>query len=249
MVNWKTEGSVDSQTVAHNPAVDASFLRHAKSVDWRKRNNSADLKKLRASIAICVDAHPPRTDIQMRQRSLTVSGDGCTGQRLDDVSSTDVQLDAEEEQQPTSPDAPTDRRNSHWNAFISESSAPPRCPVDAYPSLDFFDTGLEDYSRRAASFSRFIQSRGHVASVPFPSTHPAGGSRRRRTCSFSKVLSRNNTNKSNGSSVAGVGEGAGPGGGSSGVLSTGSVKHHYHPPKNTSSLPSVRHIPSLVTAV
>ena len=128
-----------------------------------------------------------------------------------------------------------------------------------YPSLDFFDIGLEDYGRRASSFSRYIQqlpptpvsplASSASSSASHPMAPPSGVTgRRRRTCSFSKVLSRNKSNK-----CAGGGGTFGSGGSGSLVAAgsgSGSIKHPQRPlPKNTSSLPSVRHIPSLVTAV
>jgi len=71
-----------------------------------------------------------------------------------------------------------------------------------YPSLDFFDIGLEDYGRRAASFSRYAPNYAAAAAAAAPpaaaaaAADAAASAAKRRTSSFSKVLlSRHKTSK------------------------------------------------------
>ena len=73
-----------------------------------------------------------------------------------------------------------------------------------YPSLDFFDIGLEDYGRRAASFSRYAPNYAAAAAAAPPAAaaaaaaaaDAAASAAKRRTSSFSKVLlSRHKTSK------------------------------------------------------
>jgi hypothetical protein len=120
----------------------------------------------------------------------------------------------------------------------------------AYPSLDFFDIGLEDYGRRStSSFSRFIQQQPPPLPPPLPpqpaplvphisqsssaSDRAATNGRRRRTCSFSKVLSRGSKQQA----------------GNRWPAVFGSGKQQEIGKSNASSMPSVQQIPSLVTAV
>jgi hypothetical protein len=140
-------------------------------------------------------------------------------------------------------------------------------PLVYYPSLDFFDIGLEDYGRRSAtsSFSRFIQQQP-APLVPSASaiqqpTNPlipqtfshqssiVNAGRRRRTCSFSKVMSRGSKQQQQQ-----------PGGSSSGnsrwpaVFGSAAGKQQQSQQEilgksSASSMPSVQQIPSLVTAV
>lgn len=75
VANWKAKGSVDCQVVDGGDAA-PSFLRDPES-GMRNLRDPTQVKQLRASIAVCADSHPPSGNIQMRQRALTVSGDGC----------------------------------------------------------------------------------------------------------------------------------------------------------------------------
>ena len=140
-------------------------------------------------------------------------------------------------------------------------------PLVYYPSLDFFDIGLEDYGRRSAtsSFSRFIQQQPaplvpSASAIQQPTTplipqtlsHQSSivnAGRRRRTCSFSKVMSRGSKQQQQQ-----------PGGSSSGnsrwpaVFGSASGKQQQSQQEilgksSASSMPSVQQIPSLVTAV
>ena len=133
-------------------------------------------------------------------------------------------------------------------------------PLAYYPSLDFFDIGLEDYGRRSAtsSFSRFIQQQPSPLVPPpaipqqqptaaplIPLSQSSGGShagRRRRTCSFSKVMSRGSKQQQTGGSS------------NSRWPAVFSSSGKQQPPEilgksSASSMPSVQQIPSLVTAV
>ena len=119
----------------------------------------------------------------------------------------------------------------------------------AYPSLDFFDIGLEDYGRRSttSSFSRFIQQQPSLpppAAIASSAHHQppvshvhvqqqSAAGRRRRTCSFSKVLSRGSKHPSI----------------SRWPTVFGSGKQQEMDKNSASSMPSVQQIPSLVTAV
>jgi hypothetical protein len=142
-------------------------------------------------------------------------------------------------------------------------------PLAYYPSLDFFDIGLEDYGRRSAtsSFSRFIQQQPAplvtpatpsaatcIQSTPattplIPPTlshQPSGGNnsgRRRRTCSFSKVMSRSTKQQPvTGGSAANSRWPAVFGG-------KQQQQQEILGKSRASSMPSVQQIPSLVTAV
>lgn len=142
-------------------------------------------------------------------------------------------------------------------------------PLAYYPSLDFFDIGLEDYGRRSAtsSFSRFIQQQPAplvtpatpsaatcIQSTPattplIPPTlshQPSGGNnsgRRRRTCSFSKVMSRSTKQQTaTGGSAANSRWPAVFGG-------KQQQQQEILGKSSASSMPSVQQIPSLVTAV
>ena len=84
VANWKVKGSVDCQVMVdgdadadgERPSV-ASFLRCDAECGVRKVRDPG----LRASIAVCAASHPPKDNIHMRQRALTVSGDGCRSGR------------------------------------------------------------------------------------------------------------------------------------------------------------------------
>lgn len=140
-------------------------------------------------------------------------------------------------------------------------------PLAYYPSLDFFDIGLEDYGRRSAtsSFSRFIQQQPApliptqtVSSFPQQQTTTSAmavplaqtvsqscsstcnnGGRRRRTCSFSKVMSRGSKQPTSANTRWPA------------VFGSASKQQQQEilTRSSASSMPSVQQIPSLVTAV
>ncbi|XP_057364887.1 uncharacterized protein LOC130685587 [Daphnia carinata] len=136
-------------------------------------------------------------------------------------------------------------------------------PLAYYPSLDFFDIGLEDYGRRSAtsSFSRFIQQQPATLIPPTVSSFPQqqtmttamavplahtvsqsggnNGGRRRRTCSFSKVMSRGSKQQTSTNTRWPA------------VFGSASKQQQQEilTRSSASSMPSVQQIPSLVTAV
>ena len=201
VVNWRKEGSVKCQVMDHRSAGSAA-------------DASDECKQSRASIA-GDSALPSASDnktsavIHMRQRSLTVSGDvvpHSTGVRRPKDGRT-----TQETVPVIPPEVPEfGAMRCHSQTQWCRCTAPPRrtsseelkmLNYQTYPSLDFFDIGLEDYGRRAASFSRFVQNHSTpmAASVPAASTTSVANSshRKRRTSSFSKVLlSRHKQSKS-----------------------------------------------------
>ena len=77
VANWKAKGPVDCQVVDGGDGA-PSFMRDPES-GMRNLRDPTQVKQLRASIAVCAASHSPSGNIQMRQRALTVSGDGCRG--------------------------------------------------------------------------------------------------------------------------------------------------------------------------
>ncbi|XP_046442153.1 uncharacterized protein LOC124192730 [Daphnia pulex] len=137
-------------------------------------------------------------------------------------------------------------------------------PLAYYPSLDFFDIGLEDYGRRSAtsSFSRFIQQQAAPLVTPAtpsapqstPATTPLipptlshqpsgvnNSGRRRRTCSFSKVMSRSTKQQTATGGTAANSRWP--------AVFGGKQQQEILGKSSASSMPSVQQIPSLVTAV
>lgn len=191
-----------------------------------------------ASSALAGDAHRPET----RQRSHTFSEARISLPPADPALRPETLAGLTPTNQQERPAAKKSQRpvNSATGAVAVAAAAIAAAELKAmnhplaYPSLDFFDTGLEDYGRRtSSSFSRFIQSAAQVAQPGHNHASSAvAGSRRRRTCSFSKVLSRGTKQQASANRWHTV---------------FGPAKD---PAKKTAtSMPSVQHVPSLVTAV
>lgn len=240
------------------------------------------LSKPRASISGCsysLDRRPssststdPANQIEMRQRSQTFSEarlPATSGQRHPSTN-TAVSLRSEVivSTAVIAPSASTTcndrsrnkKRPSSTTAAAAAAAAAAVAAAElkalnhplAYPSLDFFDIGLEDYGRRStSSFSRFIQQQpgppipAPAGPLPQVTQQSTNNGRRRRTCSFSKVLSRGTKQPTGAASVAGTGASSSrwPA-----VFSSGK-QQEMAKSTNASSMPSVQQIPSLVTAV
>lgn len=156
----------------------------------------------------------------MRRRSQTISGEmNSSSHHSPEKESEPLRLfvgHASSMGPLTTAPSKVDRRHSHHHhnnvqlsqqqqqqQYLNETGLVNRLnsPV-LFPSLDFFDTGLEDYSRRtsAVSFSCAQYIHNQSSATTPTSQAPAGHQRtRRRTCSFSKALGRStNVSQSHG---------------------------------------------------
>ena len=164
------------------------------------------LHRNRSNASIAGDMTFPVDNIAIRQRSLTVSGDVYTAaSKLEPIIKTRPVTTS------NTPNLPEEADHEQQSSGVMcAEGTKPWCHCHAtrydhefkllnhqtYPSLDFFDIGLEDFGRRATSFSRYVHdgtppsSTGAVqaAVVASHSTVQVGANRKWRTSSFSKVL-------------------------------------------------------------
>ena len=266
VVNWRVRsGSIDCRILMHQHQLPADPM--------------ARLKKARASISggyvsggllkVVKDDDSDEEEIEsskgirsMRRRSQTISGE------MSHHHSPDKELGGEAARMlvghassmgPLPPaTGKVDRRHSHHHHnqhyinhqpdLVANRLNNQQAPV-VFPSLDFFDTGLEDYSRRTSAVSFSCAQYIHQSSATTPTQPNSGHQRtRRRTCSFSKTLTRSTLAHSHTGAVPRWPVGLFTSSSPVGNKQIGSVALSSN--TTTSSMPSVRHTGAcLVTAV
>lgn len=264
VVNWRARsGSIDCRILMHQNQLPVEPM--------------ARLKKARASISggyvsggllkvVKDDDSDDEEETEsvirsMRRRSQTISGE------MSHHHSPDKELGGETSRMlvghassmgPLPPPVTgKDRRHSHHHHnhhyvnhqpdLVANRLNNQQAPV-IFPSLDFFDTGLEDYSRRTSAVSFSCAQYIHQSSATTPTQPNLVHQRtRRRTCSFSKTLTRSTHAHLQTGAVPRWPVGLFTSSSPVGNKQIGSVALSSN--TTTSSMPSVRHAACLVTAV
>ena len=275
VVNWRgRSGSVDCRVLARNNLEDTCLsLVPSPHLPGKRRPSKARASISGACGTYSLDRRPSSSatsyeanQIEMRQRSQTFCETRLTtpgrhqppaapssagvSPRAEVVSNVTLSSDRSGRTKKRLSSSTTAAAAAAAAAAVAAAELKALNHPLAYPSLDFFDIGLEDYGRRStSSFSRFIQQASPLPPqppppapllphIPQPSSSQTTNGRRRRTCSFSKVLSRGGKQQQPQQQT-----------GSRWPAVFGSGKQQEIGKRSASSMPSVQQIPSLVTAV